>query len=59
MCRRLFNKQSDEMSEVVPTGQNSTQNDGNEVKNDITTDSGDVTNDEIPESDSRRVDRSH
>ena len=33
----------------------STQNNGNEVKNDITTDSGDVTNDEIPESDSRRV----
>ena len=36
--RRLFNKQSDEMSEVVPTGQNSTQNTGNEVNNDITTD---------------------
>ena len=53
--RRLFNKQSDEMSEVVPTGQNYTQNNGNEVNNDITTDSGDVTNDEIPESDSLKV----
>ena len=31
------------------TGQNSTQNNGNEVNNDITTDSGDVTNDEIPD----------
>ena len=53
--RRLFNEQSDEMSEVVPMSQNSTQNNGNDVNNDITTESGDVTNDEIPESGSRRV----